>query len=80
MQEALRVLGLPARFVSGYLDCAASEAGRASTHAWAEAYLPEVGWTGYDPTLGESGGFFVYDFWITSDRVLAWAYWPERAS
>jgi len=34
----------------------------------------------YDPTLGESGGFFVYDFWITSDRVLAWAYWPERAS
>lgn len=53
MLEALRVLGLPARFASGYLDCAASEAGRASTHAWAEAYLPEVGWTGYDPTLGE---------------------------
>jgi transglutaminase-like putative cysteine protease len=53
MLEALRALGLPARFASGYLDCAASEAGRASTHAWAEAYLPEVGWTGYDPTLGE---------------------------
>ncbi|HEY5705468.1 MAG TPA: transglutaminase family protein [Terrimicrobiaceae bacterium] len=54
MLEALRALGLPARFASGYLDCAASEAGRASTHAWAEAYLPEIGWTGYDPTLGES--------------------------
>ncbi len=54
MLEALRVLGLPARFASGYLDCAASEAGRASTHAWAEAYLPEIGWTGYDPTLGEA--------------------------
>ena len=54
MLEALRVIGLPARFASGYLDCAASEAGRASTHAWAEAYLPEVGWTGYDPTLGEA--------------------------
>ena len=53
MLEALRTLGLPARFASGYLDCAASEAGRASTHAWAEAYLPEIGWTGYDPTLGE---------------------------
>ena len=52
MLEALRVTGLPARFASGYLDCAASEAGRASTHAWAEAYLPEIGWTGYDPTLG----------------------------
>jgi transglutaminase-like putative cysteine protease len=52
MLEALRVIGLPARFASGYLDCAASEAGGASTHAWAEAYLPEIGWTGYDPTLG----------------------------
>ncbi|HEY5752895.1 MAG TPA: transglutaminase family protein [Chthoniobacterales bacterium] len=54
MLEALRALGLPARFASGYLDCMASEAGRASTHAWAEAYLPEIGWTGYDPTLGEA--------------------------
>jgi transglutaminase-like putative cysteine protease len=53
MLESLRVIGLPARFASGYLDCPASEAGRASTHAWAEAYLPEIGWTGYDPTLGE---------------------------
>ena len=61
MLEALRALGLPARFASGYLDCAASEAGRATTHAWAEAYLPEIGWTGYDPTLGEptSGGHVV---------------------
>lgn len=54
MLEALRALGLPARFASGYLDCAASEAGRALTHAWAEAYLPEIGWTGYDPMLGEA--------------------------
>jgi transglutaminase-like putative cysteine protease len=54
MLEVLRLLGFPARFASGYLDCAASEAGRASTHAWAEAYLPEIGWTGYDPTLGEA--------------------------
>lgn len=54
MLEALRAIGLPARFASGYLDCAASEAGRASTHAWAEAYLPQIGWTGYDPTLGEA--------------------------
>jgi transglutaminase-like putative cysteine protease len=54
MLEALRALGLPARFASGYLDCAASEAGGGSTHAWAEAYLPEIGWIGYDPTLGEA--------------------------
>jgi transglutaminase-like putative cysteine protease len=50
--EALRVLGFPTRFASGYLDCRASEAGRASTHAWAEAYLPERGWIGCDPTVG----------------------------
>lgn len=54
MLEALRVIGLPARFASGYLDCAASAAGHASTHAWAEAYLPKIGWTGYDPMLGEA--------------------------
>jgi transglutaminase-like putative cysteine protease len=52
--ECARVLGIGARFVSGYLDCPASEAGRASTHAWAEAYLPEIGWCGFDPTLGET--------------------------
>ncbi len=53
MLEAVRSLGIPARFVSGYLHCLASDAGRASTHAWMEAYLPGFGWCGYDPTLGE---------------------------
>jgi len=54
MLEALRALGLPARFASGYLDCLATEAGRGAMHAWSEAYLPEIGWLGYDPTLGEA--------------------------
>jgi len=54
MLEALRALGLPARFASGYLDCVATEAGRGAMHAWSEAYLPEIGWLGYDPTLGEA--------------------------
>ncbi len=52
--ECARVLGIASRFASGYLDCPASEAGRAATHAWAEAYLPENGWCGFDPTLGET--------------------------
>lgn len=51
--DAARALGIAARFVSGYLDCPASEAGRAATHAWVEVYLPESGWCGFDPTLGE---------------------------
>ncbi len=52
--EAARALGMAARFASGYLDCAASQAGRASTHAWAEVYLPDCGWIGFDPTIGET--------------------------
>ncbi len=51
--EAARALRLPARFASGYLDGAASRAGSASTHAWAEVYFPEHGWFGCDPTVGE---------------------------
>jgi transglutaminase-like putative cysteine protease len=53
MMDCARVLGVASRFASGYLHCAASIAGRASTHAWMEAYLPALGWRGFDPTLGE---------------------------
>ncbi|MGA7951793.1 MAG: transglutaminase family protein [Thiobacillaceae bacterium] len=54
--EACRHLGLASRFVSGYLYAAATEAGNASTHAWAEVYLPGAGWKGFDPTGGEVTG------------------------
>lgn len=50
--EAGRALGFAMRFASGYLECAASRAGQATTHAWVEAYLPELGWRGYDATSG----------------------------
>lgn len=53
MMDAARSLGLASRFASGYLDCPAAEAGRAAMHAWAEIYLPVLGWRGFDPTLGE---------------------------
>ena len=54
--EACRFLGLASRFVSGYLFAPATTAGNASTHAWAEAYLPGAGWIGFDPTSGEVTG------------------------
>ena len=54
--EACRCLGLASRFVSGYLHAPATEAGNATTHAWAEIYLPGTGWKGFDPTMGEVTG------------------------
>jgi transglutaminase-like putative cysteine protease len=54
--EACRVMGLASRFVSGYLFAPSTEAGNASTHAWAEVYLPGPGWKGFDPTSGEVTG------------------------
>jgi len=53
MMETLRHLGIAARFVSGYLDCPATRAARGSTHAWTEAYFPQLGWRGFDPTTGK---------------------------
>jgi transglutaminase-like putative cysteine protease len=50
--EACRCLGLGARFVSGYILSGGATGTGASTHAWAEVYLPGGGWKGLDPTLG----------------------------
>ena len=56
MMDASRLLGLASRFASGYLHGTASMAGRASTHAWTEVYLPSLGWRGFDPTTGRQTG------------------------
>ncbi len=50
--ESCRCLGLAARFVSGYTLGGTTTGLGASTHAWAEVYLPGGGWKGFDPTLG----------------------------
>jgi len=54
--EAARLLGLAARFVSGYLHAPFEDGRSGSTHAWAEVYLPGAGWKGFDPTSGEIAG------------------------
>src|SRR6266513_5789090 len=58
MMEAVRSLGLAARFVSGYLYVPASDGrrvGGGATHAWLEIYLPGAGWMEFDPTNGSIG-------------------------
>jgi transglutaminase-like putative cysteine protease len=47
----LRMAGIPARYTSGYI-CPKEQVqrGEGATHAWVEAYLPDYGWIGLDPT------------------------------
>jgi transglutaminase-like putative cysteine protease len=57
MIEALRRLGIAARFVSGYLFTGDDHRhlGGGSTHAWVQVYLPSAGWIEFDPTNGITG-------------------------
>jgi len=59
MMEAVRSLGLAARFVSGYLYVPSRDGpeniGGGSTHAWCQVYLPGAGWVEFDPTNGIIG-------------------------
>ncbi|HLW72239.1 MAG TPA: transglutaminase family protein [Candidatus Binataceae bacterium] len=52
----LRLAGVPARYVSGYLAPATQAPGAMlggqASHAWLEAWLPGPGWSGFDPTHG----------------------------
>lgn len=41
---------IPVRYVSGYLHQGNGYFGDSQMHAWPEAYVPEVGWVGFDPT------------------------------
>jgi transglutaminase-like putative cysteine protease len=58
MIEALRSLGIAARFVSGYLhlpgDDDESLTG-GNTHAWVQAYVPGARWVDFDPSSGVVG-------------------------
>lgn len=49
----VRQLGIPCRYVSGYLFHRVEDHDRSeqdASHAWVEALLPGLGWVGFDPT------------------------------
>ncbi len=47
--SAARLMGLPARYISGYL-LMEDTIDQVATHAWAEAHITGLGWVGFDPS------------------------------
>lgn len=62
MLAILRSNGIPARYVSGYIEAYDPEhtdpelVGAAASHAWVEVYLPGGSWWGLDPTNNQTAG------------------------
>ncbi len=55
MIAALRSVGIPVRYVSGYLETLPPPGkqklqGADASHAWVEVWTPATGWVGFDPT------------------------------
>lgn len=61
MLQMLRMHGIPARYVSGYI-CPNKDGARGAgaTHAWVEAWVPNIGWVGVDPTNNK---------WVSDEHV-----------
>jgi transglutaminase-like putative cysteine protease len=51
---AARQLGIPARYVGGHFYRADGVTAQDAGHAWAEAYVEDLGWVGFDPANGIS--------------------------
>jgi transglutaminase-like putative cysteine protease len=52
MLSVIRSLGIPGRYVTGYL-VTAGDAPASASHAWAEALVPNLGWVGFDAANGK---------------------------
>ncbi|MGN6750079.1 MAG: transglutaminase family protein [Xanthobacteraceae bacterium] len=49
---AAHCLDIPARYIAGYLQMADGRIEQDAGHAWAEAFIPDIGWVGFDPANG----------------------------
>lgn len=59
--SCLHAMGLPARYVSGYLETVAPEGkeklvGADASHAWFSVFIPGMGWVDFDPTNNKVAG------------------------
>ena len=83
MMEAVRSLGLAARFVSGYLHVRPNAArkydGGGSTHAWVQVYIPGAGWMEFDPTNGIVGNRDLIRVAVARDPIQAVPIWGTFA-
>jgi transglutaminase-like putative cysteine protease len=61
MLQILRSMKIPSRYVSGYI-CPNRDGlrGQGATHAWVEAWIPQHGWAGIDPTN---------NVWVTNKHI-----------
>ena len=50
MIAAARSIGIPARYINGYMHNNSHSSEYQSTHAWAEFYITNLGWVGFDST------------------------------
>ncbi|MGF6757786.1 transglutaminase family protein [Paraburkholderia sp. GAS334] len=80
MMDAVRSLGLAARFVSGYIFVPDHDAtqGGGSTHAWLQIYLPGAGWIDFDPTnsiIGNRHLIRVAVAWNYYQALPLWGTW-----
>ena len=81
MMEAVRSLGLPAQFVSGYIYSpplsvgGLTRVGGGHTHAWVRVYLPACGWVEFDPTNGIVGNADLIRVAIARDPRQAAPLW-----
>jgi hypothetical protein len=74
----LRALGLPSRLSEGIVLDGSSGF---IVHDWAEVYLPEVGWTPYDPTWNQAKCNIHMKILNPSyDQYLRWNYTIQRGS
>jgi transglutaminase-like putative cysteine protease len=91
MIDAVRALGLAARFVSGYIfvpdavplspTAPPSEGG--ATHAWLQVYLPGAGWVDFDPTnsiVGNRNLIRVAVAWSPTQVLPLWGTYVGSAS